>query len=115
MDAGSSRKRAFTSESLGDEGYADNENNDQQKRNKSVDEVQNIHLIPALEAWPFDTAELLDSPTTIPVGNPGQVDGNNFKNYDPSKSLFLLCVIGNTTLQLDLLWYDFYYHYLITC
>jgi hypothetical protein len=103
-----SRKRMFaTSDSPRDEGYADEEmanGNDQQKRNKSTDAVQDIALIPKNEAWEFDTAELLDSPTTIPTPNPAQLDGNNFKQYDPAKSLFLLCVVGQMTLQLDLLW-----------
>jgi hypothetical protein len=109
MDANVSRKRAFVnSESSGDGGYANDDigqSADQQKNNKSVDAVQDIGLIPSKEAWPFDTSELLDSPTTIPSPNPAQVDGNNFKQYDQSKSIFLLSVIGEVTMQLDLLWY----------
>lgn len=104
-----SRKRTFAaSEPLGDDMCADEEmaeGGDQQKRNKNTDQVQDIGLIPRHEAWQFDTSELLDSPATIQTPNTGQLDGNNFKQYDQSKSLFLLCVIGEMTLQLDLLWY----------
>jgi hypothetical protein len=105
---GLSRKRALTSSaSPRDEGYADEDTGDPLKRTKTIDEVNALGLISKEEAWQFNTAELLDSPTTIPTPNPGQVDGNNFKHYDPSKSIFVLCVLGNLSLQLDLLWYDF--------
>jgi hypothetical protein len=101
------RKRPLTqSSSPGDEGYADDDG-DQMKRIKDQDSISDIGLIPAEEAWNFTTEELLDSPTTIPTPNATQFDGNNFKNYDPTKSLFVLCVLGDLTLALDVLLYAF--------
>jgi hypothetical protein len=97
------RKRPLTqSSSPGDEGYADDDG-DQTKRFKDQDDIADIGLIPKEEAWNFVTEELLDSPTTIPTPNVTQFDGNNFKNYDPAKSLFVLCVLGDLTLPLAVL------------
>lgn len=99
----SSRKRPLTSSSSpGDEGYADDDA-DQTKRVKDQDDIADIGLIPREEAWNFVIEELLDSPTTIPTPSLTQFDGNNFKKYDPSKSLFVLCVLGDLTLPLAVL------------
>ncbi|KIW01476.1 uncharacterized protein PV09_07230 [Verruconis gallopava] len=108
MNHSSSRKRPFTTRgSLSDndpeEANATDVIIDNPKKNKSVDPVQDVALISKDEAWKFDTSELLDSHITIPALGSGQIDGNNFKRYDSSKSLFLLCVVGEMTLQLDLL------------
>lgn len=103
LDMDSSRKRPLTYlDSPGDEGYADNDA-DQTKRIKDQDDIADIGLIPEEEAWNFVTEELLDSPTTIITPNATQFDGNNFKNYDPAKSLFVLCVLGDSTLPLTVL------------
>lgn len=103
-----SLKRAFdASDSAGDEEQADAgriDLGDQPKRNKNSDPVHNIQLISEKEAWRFGVTGLLASPTTIPVVVPGQLDGNNSKQYDPSRSLFVLCIIGDMTLQLDIIW-----------
>lgn len=100
-----SRKRPLTqSSSPGDEGYADDDD-DQTKRIKDHDSIADIGLIPEEEAWSFVIEELLDSPTTIPTPSASQFDGNNLKNYHPSKSLFVLCVLGDLTLPLDFLLY----------
>lgn len=99
----SSRKRPLTySSSPGDEDHADDDA-DQKKRAKDKDDIADIGLIPLEEAWNFVTEELLDSPTTIPTPNATQFDGNNFKNYDPNHSLFVLCVLGDLTLPLAVL------------
>lgn len=99
----SSRKRPLTSSSSpGDEGYADDDA-DQTKRVKDQDDIADIGLIQQEEAWNFVIEELLDSPTTIPTPSLTQFDGNNFKKYDPSKSLFVLCVLGDLTLPLAVL------------
>jgi hypothetical protein len=99
----SSRKRPLTqSSSPGDEGYADDDG-DSPKRIKDQDNVADIGLIPAKEAWDFVVEELLDSPTSIPTPNATQFDGNNFKNYDPTKSLFVLCVLGDLVSPLTIL------------
>lgn len=99
----SSRKRPLTyPSSPGDEGYADDAA-DQTKRVKDQDDIADIGLIPQEEAWDFATEELLDSPTTIPTPDATQFDGNNFKNYDPAKSLFVLCVLGDLILPLAVL------------
>jgi hypothetical protein len=98
----SGRRPLANSQSPGDEGYADDETNDRRSRNAA--ETDDLGLISKDEAWQFDIAELLDSPTTIPIPTNGQKDGNNFKEYDPAKSLFVLCVLGSLTVQLDLLW-----------
>jgi len=104
MDNSGSRKRPIDlADSPGDEGYADNEPSEQSKRVKDVDPIESVGLIPKESAWQFDTAELLDSPTTIPTPSDSQFNGNNFKSYDASNSLFVLCVMGEMTLQLDLL------------
>ena len=98
-----SRKRPLTqSSSPGDEGYADDDG-DSTKRIKDYDNTADIGLIPAEEAWNFVTEELLDSPTTLPTPSATQIDGNNFKNYDPAKSIFVLCVLGDLTLPLAVL------------
>jgi hypothetical protein len=86
--------------SPGDKGYADG---DAAAESSKAEDLKSLSLIPKNEAWEFDISDLLDSPTTIPTPNPGQTDGNNFKNYDPAKSLFALCVLGKFTLQLDLI------------
>jgi hypothetical protein len=101
---GSRKRPLMPSSSPGDEGYADDEV-DQAKRTKDQDSITDIGLIPKEEAWNFVIEELLDSPTTIPTPNASQFDGNNFKNYDPSKSLFVLCVMGDLTFPLDVLLY----------
>src|ERR1700760_1468675 len=73
----------------------------------NVDEqLRKLHLIPAHEAWEFDIPEFLDSPTFIPPEKEGQKSGNNFKNYDAKRSIFVLCVLGSLDLHLHLLWYD---------
>ncbi|TID27740.1 Bifunctional dethiobiotin synthetase/7-8-diamino-pelargonic acid aminotransferase [Venturia nashicola] len=101
----SSRKRPLTySSSPGDDGYADDDAG-QAKRVKDSDEIADIGLIPPEEAWNFVTEELLDSPTTIPTPDATQFDGNNFKNYDSNKSLFVLCVLEDLTLSLAVLHY----------
>jgi hypothetical protein len=98
-----SRKRPLMqSSSPGDEGYADDDGY-QTKRIKDQDDIADLGLIPEEEAWDFVTEELLDSPTTIPTPRSTQFDGINFKNYDPAKSLFLLCVLGDLTLPLAVL------------
>jgi hypothetical protein len=103
LNMDTSRKRPLIqSSSPGDEGYAESDS-DQLKRMRNHDPLESIALIPEDRAWNFGTGELLDSPTTIPSPGPAQLDGNNFKNYDPSKSLFVLCVLGDLTLPLDLL------------
>jgi hypothetical protein len=75
------------------------------KKNKTLDEVHEIKLIPRDEAWKFDIPALLDSPTHIPKPESPQVDGSNFKNYDTEKSIFALCVVGHLDIQLRQLWY----------
>jgi hypothetical protein len=101
MDFSSQPRRVLTeSQSPGDEGYAEGETRDESPK---TEDLKGLNLIPKNEAWQFDISDLLDSPTTIPTPNPGQVDGNNFKSYDPAKSLFVLIVLGKLTSQLDLL------------
>jgi hypothetical protein len=69
------------------------------------DQLNKLALIPAHDSWHFDITELLDSQTYIPPARTGQKAGNNFKNYDPKKSIFVLCVIGSLDVHLHLLWY----------
>jgi hypothetical protein len=70
------------------------------------DQLQKLRLIPAHEAWEFDIPEFLDSPTFIPPEKEGQESGNNFKNYDAKRSIFVLCVLGTLDVHLHLLWYE---------
>ena len=76
------------------------------KRTKTVDDIETIKLVPKAEAWDFDVTALLDLPTRVSQA-PERENCNNFKNFDPSKSLFILCVIGTLDVQYQLLWYVF--------
>lgn len=76
------------------------------KRTKAVDDVETIKLVPKAQAWDFDVAALLDLPTHVSRA-PEREYENNFKNYDPLKSLFVLCVIGTLDVHYQLLWYVF--------
>ena len=74
------------------------------KRGKAEDDIETIKLFPRAQAWDFDVAALLDSPTHVWQSSEDN-SGNNFKNYDPSESLFILCVIGELDVQYQMLWY----------
>jgi hypothetical protein len=77
---------------------------DSSKRTKVLDDIETVKLVPKAEAWDFDVAALLDSPTRVSQAHERE-SGNNFKNYDPLKSLFILCVVGTLDVQYQLLWY----------
>lgn len=70
------------------------------------DQLNKLTLMPSADSWHFDITELLDSQTYIPPENPNQRAGNNFKNYDAKKSIFVLCVIGSLDVHTHLLWYS---------
>lgn len=109
MKSSASRKRTLDVTDAGDEDNGLHQKydvNDHQKRNKSIDDVHDISLVPKAEAWHFNAAELWKYRGIMAEVTPGQLEAYNLKNYDPTKSLFLLCVIGEIKLQLDLLWYD---------
>jgi len=76
------------------------------KRTKALDDTETVKLVPKAQAWDFDVGALLDLPTHTSQAQE-QEYGNNFKNYDRSKSLFLLCVIGTVDIQYHLLRYVF--------
>jgi hypothetical protein len=76
------------------------------KRTKVLDDIETVKLVPKAQAWDFDVAALLDLPTRVSRA-PERESGNNFKNYDPLKSLFILCVIGTLDVQYQFLWYVF--------
>jgi len=74
------------------------------KRGKAEDDIETIKLFPKAQAWDFDVAALLDSPTHVWQSSEDS-SGNNFKNYDPSESLFILCVTGELDVQYQMIWY----------
>lgn len=72
------------------------------KRSKAQDDIETIKLVPKAQAWDFDVAGLLDCPTH--VWTSANDIGNNFKNYNPSESLYILCVTGALDVQYQMLW-----------
>lgn len=74
------------------------------KRGKSQDDIETIRLVPKVQAWDFDVAALMDSPTHVWNSADDDNVANNFKNYDPSASLFILCVTGRLDVQYQMLW-----------
>lgn len=68
------------------------------KRTKTDNELDALGIIPQDEAWHFDVASVIASP-------PEPQAHTHLKSYSPSKSLFVLCVVGGLELHYQLLWY----------
>jgi hypothetical protein len=66
--------------------------------------VQTLGLIPPQVAWDFDISDFLDAPLHMPQLVAGQTSGDNFKNYQEKKTIFVLVVIEDMDLQAHLLW-----------
>jgi hypothetical protein len=74
------------------------------KRGKAQDDIETIKLVPKAQAWDFDIGTLLDLPTHVLVTAEDN-NANNFRNYRPSESLFILCVTGTLDVGYQMLWY----------
>lgn len=73
------------------------------KRSKEHDEVYDIELIARENAWHFNVSDLLNTPMIPTLGDPS-LRGHGDRGIS-SRPLYLLCVLGSMTLQLDLMWY----------
>jgi hypothetical protein len=78
---------------------------EQLKRNRSTDELEATRLIGKDAAWRIDMTGIVSSFRDA-YCSPERASTvlNNFKNYDPTKSLFILCVLGGLQIHYRLLW-----------
>ncbi|KAF2405472.1 hypothetical protein EJ06DRAFT_535365 [Trichodelitschia bisporula] len=73
------------------------------KRNKIVDELENVNLASKEDSWNFDVGELLRPTPFMLPGNDTRTDANNLPSFDASDSLVVLCVLEQLDIHIDLL------------
>ena len=73
------------------------------KRTRSTQDVLEVELTPKSLAWDVDKDSLFVAPIRVCGGEDNPYA--RFANYDPQRSLIVLCVIRRLDIQYHLLWY----------
>ena len=100
------RKRGFENDDDNETKLHSTREAEAHKRTKDHDDVHDLVLIPKDQAWQFDVLELYDPPTCSTWKPEGVMQERVPNPRSTCNPAYILCVMGSTTTQLDMLRYN---------